>query len=136
MTMAADRGTSPFEVVLRVVASLASMILLGCASGVAPRQASVQPVTPFIKVAHTKNGYFFQCGTNLFYSLGVGVVIPEETWPDRPEFAKRKVLGSYDGLSRFGSDTQGWARVTAARLESWGFNTAAAWCSEELCQQP
>ena len=64
------------------------------------------------------------------------MVIPEETWPDKPEFAERKALGSYDGLNRFGSDTQAWARATAARLESWGFNTAGAWSSEELYQQP
>ena len=136
MTADADRGKQPSGLISSIVASLASLMLLGCASGAAPRQTSAQPATPFVKVARTSNGCFFQRGTNLFYSLGVCVVIPEETWPDRPEFANRKALGSYDGLSRFGSDTQAWARATAARLKSWGFNTAAAWCSEELCQQP
>ena len=136
MTVDADRGKSRSRLIFQVVASLASLILLGCANGVAPRQALAQPVTPFIKVAHTNNGYFFQRGTNLFYSLGVCVVIPEETWPNTPEFNRRKALGSYDGFSQFKSDTQAWARATLSRLESWGFNTAAAWCSEELYHLP
>ena len=136
MTMVADRGKQPSGLISSIVASLTSLILLGCANGVAPRQASAQPATPFVKVAHTSNGYFFQRGTNLFYSLGVCVVIPEETWANTPEFNRRKALGSYDGFSRFHSDTQAWARATVTRLESWGFNTAGAWCSEDLYQQP
>jgi len=147
VTVVAKHRKSHFELVLLSVVSLASLILSGCEGGHASRsirsgdtptspQSLAQPAVPFIKVAHTSNGYFFQRGTNLFYSLGVCVVIPEETWPDRPEFAKRKALGSYDGFSRFGSDTQTWARATVTRLESWGFNTAAAWCSEDLYRQP
>jgi hypothetical protein len=136
MIAVAKRRKSHFQLVLLSVASLALLIVSGCQTGPAPRVASSGAAVPFIKVAHTNNGYFFQRGTNLLYSLGVCVVIPEETWPDRPEFAERKALGSYDGFSRFGSDSQAWARATAARLESWGFNTAAAWCSEELYQQP
>src|SRR6266404_166498 len=135
MTIAAKRGKSHCVLVLQLVASLSPLILSGCETGRSPSTTKPE-AAPFIKVAHTSNGYFFQRGTNLFYSLGVCVVIPEETWPDRPEFAKRKALGSYDGFSRFGSDTQAWARATAARLESWGFNTAGAWCGEELYQQP
>jgi len=136
MTTVAKRGKSHFELVLPLVFSLVLLILSGCQTGPTSRAVSSAATTPFITVAHTSNGYFFQRGTNLFYSLGVCVVIPEETWPDQPEFAKRKALGSYDGFSRFGSDTQAWARATAARLESWGFNTAGAWSSEELYQQP
>ncbi|HXI84274.1 MAG TPA: hypothetical protein VNL17_09330 [Verrucomicrobiae bacterium] len=147
MTVIEKRKRSLFDWVLLSSVSLTAVILSGCESnhtlgqtrsgpGLISRQTLAQPAGPFIRVAHTSNGYFFQRGTDLFYSLGVCVVIPEETWPDRPEFAKRKALGSYDGFSRFGSDTQAWARATARRLESWGFNTAAAWCSEELYQQP
>ena len=136
MTIVAKHRKLCLELVLPSVAFLATVVLSGCATAPAPGSTRAKPSSPFIQVAHTRNGYFFQSGTNLFYSLGVCVVIPEETWPDRPEFANRKALGSYDGLSRFGSDTQAWARATAARLQSWGFNTAAAWCSEELCQQP
>ena len=136
MTNVAKRGKSHLELVLLLAASLASVVLSGCATGPAPVPTQTVTAPPFIKVAHTSNGYFFQRGTNLFYSLGVCVVIPEETWPDRPEFAKRKALGSYDGLSRFGSDTKAWARATVTRLESWGFNTAGSWCSEDLYQQP
>jgi agarase len=115
---------------------VASVVLSGCQTSRSPSTARPEPPASFIKVARTSNGYFFQRGTNLFYSLGVCVVLPEETWPDRPEFAKRKAQGYYDGFSQFKSDTQAWARATAARLESWGFNTAGAWSSEELYQQP
>ena len=118
------------------VVCLASIILLACGINRAPSPSGheISP-PPYIKVSRTHDGYFLQHGTNVFYSSGVDVVIPEETWPDRPEFAKRKALGYYDGFSRFGSDTQAWARATVERLESWGFNTAAAWCSEEMYQQ-
>jgi len=136
MTVFAKGRTSLFELVLLSAVSMAVVVLSGCESNHTSGSARPKPAVPFIRVAHTSNGYFFQRGTNLLYSLGVCVVIPEETWPDRPEFAKRKALGSYDGFSRFASDTQAWARATATRLESWGFNTAAAWCSEELYQQP
>ena len=136
MTNVAKHEESRFGLIFLSVVFLALLILSGCQSGRATRPGTSSSTQSFIKVAHTPHGYFFQRGTNLFYSLGVCVVIPEETWPDKPEFAERKALGSYDGLSRFGSDTQAWARATAARLESWGFNTAAAWCSEELYQQP
>ena len=104
MTILAKCRKSHSELILLSVVSLAVMILSGCASAPTPGSTRPEPAVPFIKVARTSNGYFFQRGTNLFYSLGVCVVIPEETWPDRPEFAKRKALGSYDGLSRFGSD--------------------------------
>jgi agarase len=136
MTIVVKRKKSRVELILLSVASLALLILSGCATSPAPGPTRPEAAAPFIKVAHTGNGYFFQRGTNLLYSLGVCVVIPEETWPDQPDFAKRKALGSYDGFSRFHSDTQAWARTTATRLESWGFNTAAAWCSEDLYQQP
>jgi hypothetical protein len=136
MPIVAKRRKSHLESVLLLVAFFASVILSGCETGRAPATTRPASAVPFIKIAHTSNGYLFQRGTNLFYSLGVCVVIPEETWPDRPEFAKQKALGYYDGFSRFKSDTQAWARATAARLESWGFNTAAAWCSEDLYQQP
>ena len=147
--MTADTGPakSGSELVLVSVVSLASIILSGCQSGVTPKSASRDHATApvqtavrsgslFIRVAETSNGYFLQRGRNLFLSFGVCVVIPEETWPNTPEFARRKALGSYDGLSRFGSDTRAWARATVERLESWGFNTAGAWCSEELYKQP
>jgi hypothetical protein len=136
MTIIVKHRQSPCELVLLSVVSLALVILSGCETSRYPSAKNPDTTVSFIKVAHTNNGYFLQRGTNLLYSLGVCVVIPEETWPDRPELAKRKALGYYDGFSRFGSDTQAWARATAARLESWGFNTAGAWCSEELYQQP
>src|SRR5882724_178046 len=136
MAVLVKPGKSLFELVLLSAVSITAVVLSGCAGGHNPGSAQPETAVPFIRVAHTSNGYFFQRGTNLLYSLGVCVVIPEETWPDRPEFAKRKALGSYDGFSQFKSDTQAWARATVTRLESWGFNTAAAWSSEELYQQP
>ncbi len=136
MTIAGKHRKLCLELLLLSIASVAPVIMSGCVGGPVTASTRTASSPPFIKVAHTSNGYFFQSGTNLFYSLGVCVVIPEETWPNRPEFTARKALGSYDGLSRFGSDTQAWARATAARLESWGFNTAAAWCNDELCRQP
>ena len=132
MTIVAKRRQSQVELVFLSVAFSVLMVLSGCETSHSPSVANPNAAIPFIKVAHTSNGYFFQRGTNLFYSLGVCVVIPEETWPDRPEFGGRKALGSYDGLSRFKSDTQAWARATAARLESWGFNTAGAWCERGI----
>jgi len=147
MILVARRAKWPIRSYLLSIVSVALTILSGCESTRVPRsaphetkptspQTTEQSQTSFVRISHTNSGYFFQRGTNLFYSLGVCVVIPEETWPDRPEFAKRKALGFYDGLSRFGSDTQAWARATVTRLESWGFNTAAAWCSEDLYRQP
>ncbi len=146
MTLVAEHGKRPSGLGLLSVVPVVLMVLSGCQSNSAPKSSQYkvettvsaptdQSQTPFVKVSRTGNGYFFQRGTNLFYSLGVCVVIPEETWPDKPDFASRKTLGSYDGLSRFRTDTQAWARATVERLQSWGFNTAAAWCHEELYRQ-
>ncbi len=48
----------------------------------------------------------------------------------------KKAQGSYDALPRFGGNTQQWAVATVDRIRSWGFNTAAAWCDEEIYKQP
>jgi hypothetical protein len=137
MTVVGEDGMSPRGSAFLSVVSLALLVLTGCTSGTPARsQRSVPHEAEFIKVARTDQGYFFQRGTNLFYSSGVSVILPEETWPDKPEFTQRKAMGSYDGLSQFGSDTQAWARATVKRLQSWGFNTAGSWCYEELYRQP
>ena len=137
--MTSDAGPEKLGPVLARLTSvsLVFLFLSGCARNAAPTPLAQRtiPPPPIIDVHRTGDGFFLRRGTNVFFSTGVNVVIPEETWPDRPEFAKRKALGYYDGFSQFKSDTQAWTRATAKRLESWGFNTAAAWCIDELYQQ-
>jgi agarase len=91
------------------------------AEGVAP--------SPFIRIVQDRGGWAFEKDGAKFLSFGMNVIQAREENPREPEQA-------YDALSKYNGDLRAWSVGAITRLKGWGFNTAGAWATEELLEQP
>jgi len=77
-----------------------------------------------ISISKDGNKYWFKDGTNKFLARGVNCILPRD-------WGKGK---KYYVLDKFNNNYKKWAKKAWKRLEKSGFNSAGAWCAEEIYQ--
>lgn len=107
------------------MAGIASAVLLGAVGCRIPRGKKEPEGPSFVRVEKIDGTWWFVHRDKRFVALGVNVVQPEDS-------SKPKDGRSYSVLAKYDGDRERWAQDALARLETWGFNTVAAWSDPML----
>lgn len=103
---------------------LSGLLLQGGETLVEPKKQD-----SFVRLSNKNGVWLFSKKGGCFQSLGINCILPSEenaSDADKP----------YNVLSQFGGDRWKWAESAIDRVRKWGFNSAGAWCAEEIYQQP